>query len=30
MRFVHQVILGNLDSKPVFMDLVQVLTIEAE
>jgi hypothetical protein len=30
MRFVHQVVLGNLDSKPVFMDLVQVLTIEAE
>lgn len=30
MRFVHQVVLGNLDNKPVFMDLIQVLTIEAE
>jgi hypothetical protein len=30
MRFVRQVVLGNLDEKPVFMDLVNVLTIEAE
>ena len=30
MRFVHQVVSGNLDHKPVFLDLVHVLTIEAE
>ena len=30
MRFVHQVVAGNLDNKPVFLDLVHVLTIEAE
>ncbi|KAI0291530.1 hypothetical protein BC826DRAFT_875479, partial [Russula brevipes] len=29
-RFVRQVVEGNLDDKPVFLDLVQVLTIEAE
>lgn len=27
---MHQVVTGNLDDKPVFMDLVHVLTIEAE
>lgn len=30
MRFVHQVVGGNLNDKPVFMDLVHVLTVEAE
>ncbi|KAI0301414.1 hypothetical protein BC826DRAFT_1102007 [Russula brevipes] len=29
-RFVRQVVAGNLDNKPVFLDLVQVLTNEAE
>ncbi|KAI0282652.1 hypothetical protein BC826DRAFT_921590 [Russula brevipes] len=29
-RFVRQVVAGNLDDKPVFLDLVQVLTNEAE
>jgi len=30
MRFVHQVVAGKLDDKPVFLDLVQVITLEAE
>ncbi|KAN0132733.1 hypothetical protein V8E53_009404, partial [Lactarius tabidus] len=29
-RFVRQVVAGNLDEQPVFLDLVQVLTVQAE
>lgn len=29
-RFVQQVVAGNLDNQPVFLDLVQVLTVQAE
>jgi hypothetical protein len=29
-RFVRQVVAGNLDDQPVFLDLVQVLTVQAE